>query len=797
MLRPADEEGQAVMGRRNLLLLVCLAAPTVAAKRPAVYLSVRMDSTGEVSARAWGTAPGLEVDGVMASVLGCPEAIRKDFFGQFRCRHALARSGLARAARLNLAPFAGTLNSEEVIQLDVNHPVLGFTEAPGLLGAPAQTTRTYRAVRLPAAEAGQPFRIRFGYRPDQLWAVYLPLGLAGLLLTSVTAALRRTGLAHLQHAVFAIGSMAWFGLVWQLRAVEPLAILSGSLVPGVAFYFLTPLLCVATGAAFPPKPQFRQTFWTFGVITLPVACAMAALPQMLDNNWWTAGPWFGMGAVSVFYARRRLAALGGAATRYLPAGHLRDRVRELAAKVGRRDVKVCIVKFERSRLGNAFALFPNTVVLTEPLLETLSRREVDAIVGHELTHLGDRARPVWVPYLVAAFLFQTSLLEVLSATPLAANVVLSVLVVSFLGALCFSRRREYSADAGSLAIAGDPRGLISGLTRLARFNQQPLCFPGIAEWFSTHPSTTKRVARIAALGAVAESERQTLSTEDQPGDRYEIPCEDTTGVFSGRWQIANATRYGWASLLAPAAVAITAASLHAGLPGLLLAVAAAKGMVSAIMALGYFRLARKLRARLGEPGIAAGLAPGPEPRVFDGYRFPDAGLLQLDGDLLRYRSERTLLELRAGDVAGVSLVAAAPSSWRRVQPLVEFRHPETGEAKAVIFHSLHWDTSGRRLFRQIEQWRGRAPAGAGPGRVEQLVEPEGERFCCPTVKSLFRSFQIPLAITLVVTTPLGMEALYAVAVLAAAYGVITVPALLYRTPQPQTSASRNQPIPAE
>ena len=70
-----------------------------------------------------------------------------------------------------------------------------------------------------------------------------------------------------------------------------------------------------------------------------------------------------------------------------------------------------------------------------------------------------------------------------------------------------------------------------------------------------------------------------------------------------------------------------------------------------------------------------GLDVSREPRVYNGFRFSEAGFLLFEGGRLCYRSERTTMELNPADVVEVDLVAVARSSWRRMQPIVRFVTP--------------------------------------------------------------------------------------------------------------------------
>src|SRR5205085_2123299 len=81
--------------------------------------------------------------------------------------------------------------------------------------------------------------------------------------------------------------------------------------------------------------------------------------------------------------------------------------------------------------------------------------------------------------------------------------------------MAISRTREYSADAAAAKYTGSPDGLIHGLEKLERgvkripmdaspetahmFILNPFRGGGLANLFSTHPSTEDRIRRLEAM----------------------------------------------------------------------------------------------------------------------------------------------------------------------------------------------------------------------------------------------------------------------------------------------------------
>jgi heat shock protein HtpX len=82
--------------------------------------------------------------------------------------------------------------------------------------------------------------------------------------------------------------------------------------------------------------------------------------------------------------------------------------------------------------------------------------------------------------------------------------------------MAISRSREYAADQGGAAIAGNPRYLASALRKLHQASRQipmkanpatshmfivnPLSGGGLFKLFSTHPPIEERIARLESMG---------------------------------------------------------------------------------------------------------------------------------------------------------------------------------------------------------------------------------------------------------------------------------------------------------
>ncbi len=196
------------------------------------------------------------------------------------------------------------------------------------------------------------------------------------------------------------------------------------------------------------------------------------------------------------------------------------------------------VAIAQTRMPNAFAVGRSpktaTVCATTGILELLSPAELEAVLGHELTHVQNR--DVMVMTIASFFASIASFIVQIGFWfggmfgdeedngPGAIVVILVsavVYVISFVLLQALSRYREFAADRGSAIITGRPSALISALMKISgnmqRIPQQDMraasgelaafyIFPPkakqtVATLFSTHPPLEARIAALQRLEA--------------------------------------------------------------------------------------------------------------------------------------------------------------------------------------------------------------------------------------------------------------------------------------------------------
>jgi len=176
---------------------------------------------------------------------------------------------------------------------------------------------------------------------------------------------------------------------------------------------------------------------------------------------------------------------------------------------------------------NAFATgaFRNSalVAVSTGLLQSMSRDEVEAVLGHEVTHVanGDMVTLTLIQgvvntfvvflsrvigYFVDRVVFKTErgVGPGFYVTMIVCEIVFGVLASIIVA--WFSRRREFRADAGSARLLGTPQPMVAALARLGGLESGHLPesmkalgisdHGGIMALFATHPPIEKRIAAL-------------------------------------------------------------------------------------------------------------------------------------------------------------------------------------------------------------------------------------------------------------------------------------------------------------
>src|SRR5512134_4053760 len=191
-----------------------------------------------------------------------------------------------------------------------------------------------------------------------------------------------------------------------------------------------------------------------------------------------------------------------------------ETVRKLAEKAGIGMPEVAI--FEGAPNAFATGAFRNSalVAVSTGLLQSMTREEVEAVLGHEVTHVanGDMVTLTLIQGVVNTFvLFLSRVIGYVVdkavfrserdhgpgffITSLVAQILLGILASMIVA--WFSRRREFRADAGSAQYLGTPSPMMNALRRLGGLEpgEMPKAMSGfgmtdrggVMALFATHP----------------------------------------------------------------------------------------------------------------------------------------------------------------------------------------------------------------------------------------------------------------------------------------------------------------------
>ncbi|GAB6135295.1 zinc metalloprotease HtpX [Thermococcus prieurii] len=205
-------------------------------------------------------------------------------------------------------------------------------------------------------------------------------------------------------------------------------------------------------------------------------------------------------------------------------------VRNLAERAGLPMPRIAIIPTETP---NAFATGRDpkhaVVAVTQGLLRILNRDELEAVLGHELTHV--KNRDILIGTIAAAMAGAIMQLAYWArwiaifgsyddrdGDNIIAAILVAILapIAAMLIQAAISRSREFLADEGGAKLSGKPWALASALLKIEQavryrpmregnpatahmFIINPFRGMSIAELFSTHPPTEKRIERLRKL----------------------------------------------------------------------------------------------------------------------------------------------------------------------------------------------------------------------------------------------------------------------------------------------------------
>jgi heat shock protein HtpX len=165
------------------------------------------------------------------------------------------------------------------------------------------------------------------------------------------------------------------------------------------------------------------------------------------------------------------------------------------------------------------------VAVSSGLLESMSKEEIEAVLGHEMTHVsnGDMVTLTLIQGVLNTFVFFLSRVVGFIVdkaifrtergvgpgfyiTMIVSQILFGIIASAIVA--WFSRRREFRADAGSAKLLGTPQPMIAALRRLGGLETGGLpdtvkafgidSRSGLANLFATHPPIEVRIAALQA-----------------------------------------------------------------------------------------------------------------------------------------------------------------------------------------------------------------------------------------------------------------------------------------------------------
>jgi heat shock protein HtpX len=234
-----------------------------------------------------------------------------------------------------------------------------------------------------------------------------------------------------------------------------------------------------------------------------------------------------------YFFSHKLAMWGMGAKEVTPeeAPELHAMVERLAAQAGIPKPKVAISKMQ---IPNAFATGRNprnaVVAVTEGLMARLEPHEVEAVLGHEITHVTNRDVAVMTLasfFAMVAFFMMRSFLFMGffggggddddsggGSIWMVYLVSMVVYLVSQVLILALGRYRELAADRGGANLTRKPRDLASALVKISnementprkakrqveKMNALFIVPTSVRELFSSHPSLERRLEQLEQI----------------------------------------------------------------------------------------------------------------------------------------------------------------------------------------------------------------------------------------------------------------------------------------------------------
>ena len=767
------------------------------------------------------------------------------------CDRFPSASGLRSQAKFNLQPLLDSLQSSQTPTLTIS---IAFPPNLPVYQIPPQFQRqqdwygyeqtVYQlSIDVDRPESGT-IAIEYGYQLSDVAKMLLPLGAIGLLAPLLIGVGRwwvlQRGHPELKAAGFQFQQLrgylqllvwgSWIGCLFGLHwgSLFQLVTADWGIVPQT-FGMFVGMTAVPAGIcllcewiAYPVTEQLGRVKPTFKKVM-----SIALLTQAVFAEALTIGPalnaifsghyrvgilWL-IGAIAVaFWLKQVQMKVLDFVPQAVTVGELRDRVFELAEAANTTIQQLYVLPTRKTQVANAFAVKGGIVMLTDYLLENLSKREVDAVIAHELAHFQHKHHAIRQFLLVGVSIGIYLLISWGDRFATSFPLAILACIVGISIYLHQSRRHEHQADLGAAQLTGDPEAMISALVAITHLAEMPAHWNLFVEALGTHPSLKNRAQAIASAHNIHPGRVEQLLRRSQlDKDAYAIASEEETdrAVFSTSFK----TRIGIQILMAlvatativPAATVAVAPLLPRSLQTSTLAICPLMTFIL-LLALdnwapqwGMEKLKQRLGKKLQQQGIEetsqgyfVGFSPSFEPKLYEGHLFWDIGFLKLQRGQLSYAGDRTqfVVPLTAIEHLG------------SVRPRLEWFRPELIQlqwknSEREIFSgyfsireersSLQLRKDNRNLAKLLEQWKD----GKGPEFPIQLLAGQSEWQLGPVtsapVEELRKNVWLVWGQLMIASVGISfllgftvLEGLYVWGVSSGTFTLLLLPILLYR-----------------
>jgi Zn-dependent protease with chaperone function len=664
------------------------------------------------------------------------------------------------------------------------------------------------AFQIPVSESKASVRLIWGYETSD---VALPLAAAAAFIIFPSAIIlwMRFRALHLhttdragawfsyirtQHLCLTGALLIWIGGGYSTRNLLS-AVLSAMwgahslrvAIVSLMYVFIPPVtvLIVSVLASYRVLVEVRQVSWSFrdflqlqfaqvGIVMFPVLGIYGGI-SLIGSSPLLAIVTIVLSILSLPVAVHLRRKLTGTYPEPVTSGEFHDRIFLLARRAGVALKSIFVLPSGKLPVANAFAAGNGVVMVTDYVLQKLNRREVEAVTAHEIGHLqykhpqklgaafvGVILIPMFVRSLFPAIIDMALLVlpgrthwsfwgkEDAFLNPTLDFVIAGICLIGF---YAISRRFERIADARSVTLTDDPEALITSFVKLSVLNLTPMQWGRASGALVTHPSTLKRVRRIAQVGNVSEQRLQELLAEPQLDgaqqttiELFPSPLSTSARVYPAHQQLQRAN----INLLILIAISTAIPTLFAYLAAtyshsefllLILGVVATFGLyIPAVrwrIVAGRGALRKRFIAYLNKlyPALdlsnawVIGYSPDAWPRFYYVQSHWDTGLLVPTREGVMYLGDQAKFLLPYSAIQELVFDQGISSWWKFRRSYIRWT---AGESRGVMnLLSLEpcsaWsiEAGNRRLHEALENWRKAADSFASvPEECGSLALPE-------------------------------------------------------------------------